>query len=154
MIPKTIERNHIIQSINEIDTNGYDSKHESTKFDILHNGKRYPPKVVISLAYSFVTGAVHPTTLFSGGKESNDFLKVLGFSIVDKDGIISGISIQTEDDTETYTEGKEKFVTHKTYERNPLLSKKKKESVLIAQGRLICEVCGFDFYNTYSERGY
>lgn len=154
MIPKTIERKHIIQSINEIDTSGYDSKHESTKFDLLHNGRRYPPKVVISMAYSFVTGTSYATELFSGGKESNDFLRVLGFSIVDKKGNITGVSIQSEDDDETYSEGKEKYVTHKVYERNLKLVKTKKENTFIDHGNLKCEVCGFDFHETYGVRGY
>jgi 5-methylcytosine-specific restriction endonuclease McrA len=154
MIPKTITREHILQSIKQINIDGYDKKNESTKYDLLYNGVRYPPKVIISLAYKFVSGSPHSVDDFSGGSESNNFLKVHGFSIVDKDGTVSGTSIQTEDDENTYTEGKEKFITHKSYERNPQLSKKKKEDVLNDQGCLKCEVCGFDFHVAYGERGY
>ncbi len=154
MIPKTITRSHILKAIEQIDIEDYDRKYESTKYDLLHDGRRYPPKVIISLAYRFVAGEPHPVTEFSGGAESNNFLKGHGFSIVDKEGHISGTSIQTEDDADTYTEGKEKFVTHKSYERNPTLSKKKKETVLSDKGCLSCEVCGFDFHAVYGERGY
>ncbi|WP_218121860.1 HNH endonuclease [Desulforhopalus singaporensis] len=54
----------------------------------------------------------------------------------------------------TYTEGKELFITHKSYERNSQLSIIKKEHVLNKDGCLKCEVCGFDFYTVYGERGY
>ncbi len=154
MIPQTIQRDQILQAIEQIDAEGYDKKNESTKYDLLYNGRRYPPKITISLAHIFVSGSPHSVDKFSGGDESNNFLKGLGFSIVDKDGQITGTSIQTEDDADTYTEGKEKYVTHKSYERNPLLSKKKKETVLNDKRYLSCEVCNFDFYKIYGERGY
>jgi len=160
MIPKQIKREHIIKAIELIDAKGYDKKNASTKYDLLHNRKKYPPKVIISLANIFVTGSPHPVDKFSGGDESNNFLIGLGFSIINKDGGIIVTSsknytlIQTEEDEENYTEGKEKFVTHKSYERNPLLSKKKKETVLGERSKLECEVCGFDFYKTYGDRGY
>ncbi len=154
MIPKTIKREHILKAIEQVDEEGYDKKNESTKYDILYNGRRYPPKITISLAHIFVSGSPHPVDEFSGGAESNNFLKGLGFSIVDKDGVVSGISIQTEDDEVVYTEGKEKYRTHKSYERNPQLSVRKKQQVLNDQGHLSCEVCGFDFHKIYGEQGY
>jgi hypothetical protein len=154
MIPKTILREHILKSIEKVDIDGYEPKHESTKYDLLLNGRRYPPKYIISQAHHFVTGTSHSTKLFNGGNEANRYLKSLGFSIVDKKGKISGVSIQTEDDDEIYTEGKEKFRIHKSYERDTRLSKKKKENILNERGNLECEVCGFDFHKTYGERGY
>jgi predicted HNH restriction endonuclease len=160
MIPKTIKREHILKAIEQVDAEGYEKKNASTKYDLLHNRKKYPPKIIISLAYNFVTGSPHPVEKFSGGDESNNFLMSLGFSIINKDGRIihtpikNDTLIQTEDDADSYTEGKEKFITHKSYERNPLLSKRKKETSLKEHGKLECEVCGFDFYKTYGERGY
>ena len=56
MIPKTIKRKHILKSIKQVDTDGYENKYESTKYDLLHNGRRFPPKYVISLAHEFVAG--------------------------------------------------------------------------------------------------
>jgi 5-methylcytosine-specific restriction enzyme A len=46
------------------------------KFALLHNGLRYPPKKIISLA----TGV--PVSKFSGGRQSNEYLKARGFEIV------------------------------------------------------------------------
>lgn len=46
------------------------------KFALLYNGVRYPPKKVISIA----TGV--PVSKFSGGRQSNEYLKARGFEIV------------------------------------------------------------------------
>lgn len=82
VIPGNIEREHIIIALNEIDIKGYESEHNSTKYDIIHNGKRYPPKYVLSLANKF-----------ANGKELSDFnsiqakkfLENLHFEIDEKD---------------------------------------------------------------------
>lgn len=50
-------------------------------------------------------------------------------------------------------EGKEKWVRHKTRERNPEIIKKKKQLFLKEHGKLFCEVCDFDFQKTYGSRG-
>lgn len=50
-------------------------------------------------------------------------------------------------------EGKEKWVRHKTRERNPEIIKKKKQLFLKQHGKLFCEVCDFDFQRTYGSRG-
>jgi hypothetical protein len=149
-----VDKLSILESIALIDAEGYEDKYESTKYDLLHNGRRYPPKYIISMAYQFVSGAPHPVAEFSGGRETNDFLEQRGFSIVDKTGRIIGISIQTEAEDDTHAEGKEKYRQHKSYERNALLSKNKKQKVMRVKGKLCCEVCEFDFHNFYGERGY
>ncbi len=65
------------------------------------------------------------------------------------------LHIQTENDDEfEFFEGKEKYVLHRTKERNANISKLKKEERLLAIGCLSCDVCGFDFNQTYGERGY
>ncbi len=154
MIPKTIAREHILKALEHIDFTVYDKRYESIKYDLLYNGLRYPPKFIISFAYKFVSGKFLPFTEFSGGSESKNFLLGHGFSLIDKLGRISGTSIQPEDAEDIFTEGKEKFTNHKSYEQNSLLSKKKKETVLKEKGYLFCEACGFDFHKIYGERGY
>lgn len=154
MIPKEITRNHILKSIKEFNEYGCNKKYDSTKYDLLFNGRRYPPKYIISIAYKFESNSPHPVKNFNGGKETNNFLENLGFSIIDKNGNISKASVQTENINETYFEGKEKCKIHKTYERDTRLAIKKKETILKKQGRLKCEICGFDFHKRYGERGY
>ncbi|WP_461149013.1 HNH endonuclease [Spirosoma pulveris] len=50
-------------------------------------------------------------------------------------------------------EGKVIYHLHKIRERNATLIKKKKKQALNKFGRLQCEVCNFDFKNTYGDLG-
>ena len=83
MIPLNIEREHIIKAIREIDSNGIPSGRESRKFCLIFEGKQYPPKYVLSLANRFATGEELDPSEFSGGQETNNFLKRLGFDIAE-----------------------------------------------------------------------
>lgn len=56
---------------------------QSTKFDLVHDGKRYPPKAIAGAAYYHQFGVRFRA--FSGGKETNDKLEELGFTIERKD---------------------------------------------------------------------
>ena len=51
------------------------------------------------------------------------------------------------------TEGRKKIVKHKKIERDTKIVRKKKASFLKSHGKLFCEVCGFDFKDTYGTRG-
>jgi len=86
MIPKTIEKQHVLQALEEIDHDGYDSRYTSTKHDLSYNGKLYPPKYVVSRSAYYAEGTAYPLSKFSGGPETNSFLKSRGFSTVEKAG--------------------------------------------------------------------
>ena len=61
--------------------------HQSTRYDLLWDDKRFPPKVVISKAVELQHGYPFPETEFSGGDDpghANDVLRKLGFTIVEK----------------------------------------------------------------------
>jgi 5-methylcytosine-specific restriction endonuclease McrA len=62
--------------------------------------------------------------------------------------------IQDEDDENVFIEGRERFELHKRKERNHEISILKKGKILKNTGKLSCEVCGFDFYQIYGDRGY
>lgn len=65
--------------------NGYDKSRKSTKYDLLHNDRRYPPKVVLTIANKFANGEQLHHSKFSGGViYANKFLKERGFEIVEK----------------------------------------------------------------------
>ena len=81
MIPSNIEREHIIKAIREIDSNGIPSGRESRSFLLIFKRKQYPPKYVLSLANKFPNGEELDPSRFSGGQETNNFLKGLGFDI-------------------------------------------------------------------------
>jgi hypothetical protein len=62
-------------------------RHDSTKYDLLREGHRFPPKVVISRAAFIEHGLELPESDFSrgtSGGQANTVLKELGFVIVPK----------------------------------------------------------------------
>ena len=83
MIPKNIRREHIIKAIEEIERNGIPKGRNSKKYLLEFNGKHYPPKYVISLTNKYANSEILNPSQFSGGKETNDFLRNLGFNIVE-----------------------------------------------------------------------
>lgn len=83
MIPTNIEREHIIKAIREIDSSGIPPGRKSRSFFLTFDGKRYPPKYVVSSANKFANGEELNSSRFNGGQETNNFLKRLGFDIVE-----------------------------------------------------------------------
>lgn len=63
--------------------------------------------------------------------------------------------IEDEEDEEAFTvkEGKVIYKLHKHIERNSKINKKKKTSYQKKNGKLDCEVCGFDFHEKYGLLG-
>ncbi|MCB0213737.1 MAG: HNH endonuclease [Anaerolineae bacterium] len=59
--------------------------------------------------------------------------------------------VEIEDE---FNEGRILTRLHRQRERNPQLTKRKKEKVLKQKGALACEVCEFDFAQVYGELGY
>ena len=91
-------------------------------------------------------------TLFERYADNQDELHDLAQEIrrrVDEGG--SELPTVPEEDEEGVVEGRVLYRVHKTRER--LRSAEKKRAVLKETGRLACEVCGFDFVETYGERG-
>ncbi|MBQ8595377.1 MAG: HNH endonuclease [Oscillospiraceae bacterium] len=92
------------------------------------------------------------------GKE-NIFYSVYGvkakkgiWALVDYSLDSIGCTMTFEDDT--FSEGKEKIRQHIFRERNPHLIKKAKEKFKMEHdGKLFCEVCGFDFKEKYGNLG-
>ena len=64
--------------LDEIDVKDIPSdrqKRHSTKWSVLHDGKHYPPKYLISIANQFRNNEEWDSNDFSGGSETNKFLK-------------------------------------------------------------------------------
>ena len=78
-IPQEIQREHILQAIEEVQQKKYPDNRESTGYDLVFENRRYPPKVLISLAYKYVSGEPLSPSGFSGGNEANSFLEKRGF---------------------------------------------------------------------------
>jgi hypothetical protein len=81
MIPKEIQREHIVQAMAQLDKVIDAATRKSRSRCLIHEGRHYPPRLVIAVASGFATGKrMHPSD-FSGGSEANDFLIRLGFTI-------------------------------------------------------------------------
>lgn len=84
MINPDIEKTDVFKALDYIDEKGVPKHRKSTKYNLIHNEKSYPPKYVISIANKFATGEELDTEKFNGGKETNNFLSKLGFIIQGK----------------------------------------------------------------------
>jgi 5-methylcytosine-specific restriction enzyme B len=84
---KDIERQHVLEALNNINSSGIPPDARSTTYDLIFEDKRYPPKLVLSLASKHARGQDFDRSLFSGGEKSPAFLllRKLGFHIERKD---------------------------------------------------------------------
>lgn len=81
MINKLVKHEHVLLALSEIDKTKVPSRRQSTKYDLHHDGKIYPPKYVLSIATKFASGKELEASEFGGGDETNNFLISLGFEI-------------------------------------------------------------------------
>lgn len=87
-IPQELEQEHVRQAIVALDAGLDHDFGNSRDYDLLYDGKRYPPKAVVGIAAEFAIGhRLHPSDFSSGigSGQSCRILKNLGFSIVGKD---------------------------------------------------------------------
>ncbi len=87
-----LKSNHVLQALEEIDKTGIPDSAKSTGYDLVNDGKRYPPKLVLSLAVKYATGESLDRSLFKGGEDSHGFslLRKLGFEISVKEEVSIG----------------------------------------------------------------
>ena len=88
MVNNKVTNQHILSALEEIDRNGVPSNRKSTKYNLYHNNKPYPPKYVLSIATKFAVGKELEPSQFNGGNETNNFLTSLGFSILEGSKIL------------------------------------------------------------------
>lgn len=83
---KKILRKHVEAAIARIDEDGIPPGDRSKKFDILFQGKRYPLKLVVSIAAEEATGSSLKANTFASGEGGPAYKKIedLGFEIVEK----------------------------------------------------------------------
>jgi hypothetical protein len=82
MAYENITKQHVLDAIEKIEKEGIILE-PSTKFDVIINGKAYPPKEVMRYANLLANGT--RDWVYSGGEATNKFLKDLGFEITSKD---------------------------------------------------------------------
>ncbi len=88
-IPVNITKEHLLRAIEQIDKEGVPSDAGSQYYDLLYLDKKYPPKLVVSLANLFANGEILDRNSFAGGLDTPCFnlLERNGFEIVPKDKI-------------------------------------------------------------------
>jgi len=82
-----LDATHVLAAIALLDRGVASPFAESTKFDLIFEGRRYPPKRVAGHALAVLDGQPYGPKSFKGGDESSCFraLKRCGFTIVRKD---------------------------------------------------------------------
>ncbi len=85
-IPEGITREHVGQALVDFRRGAAHEFGESTHYDLLHEGDRFPPKAIIGLAAQRATGRLLTPKDFSGGEGSKCFrvLRKLGFVVEPK----------------------------------------------------------------------
>ena len=82
-----LKREEVFRALSIIDSDGIPADARSTTYDLICNGRRYPPKLVLSLATGEPGRDALPRDQFKGGDSSRAFkvLRQLGFAIERKD---------------------------------------------------------------------
>ena len=107
-------------------------------YDLVLNGKLYPPKYVISLATKYATCTEHPADSFNAVEAKNYFV-ARNYEVIDR-RIEAASIIVSEDDESAFPEGKARFAQHRTLERDSSITRKAKANRLTdtQQARMRC----------------
>ncbi|MBU6994425.1 HNH endonuclease [Ferrovum myxofaciens] len=152
MIPKGLHHEHFKQAATEIDRNGVPAERRSVYYDLVIEGKRYPPKYIVSLAAKFATGEEHLPADFNA-VEAKKFFLGKGYEVVDRRAKAEDVVVD-EDDESAFPEGRESFKIHRQRERDGKMPRKAKEKRLAETKKLECDICGMDFHSVYGKLGY
>ena len=82
-IPAGLTRTHVLQAIADLDAGVDHPFGQPTGYELLHEGKRYPPKAAVGLACRYSLGRMLLPEEFSGGEapgKANFALRKLGFN--------------------------------------------------------------------------
>jgi hypothetical protein len=90
--PDKINKQNILDAVKKIDSENI-ALEPSTRFDVVINGKPYPPKEVMRYAHELMNG--EHIWERSGGEPTNEYFKALGFEIKSKS--------ETSSDSQTLT---------------------------------------------------
>jgi hypothetical protein len=73
-------------AVKVLDSEGWDIGNASTKYNFVNEGKEYPPKMIYLRATEYVSKHFPDLDIknLNGGKQTNDFLKSLGFDVVER----------------------------------------------------------------------
>jgi 5-methylcytosine-specific restriction protein B len=101
-IPINITKDHLLSAIAKIDQDGIPNHGDSQFYDVEYNGKKYPPKLIVSLANLFANGEILDRNSFEGG------IDTACFKLLEENGFI--IIPKKPDDTKAYSGELKKFI--------------------------------------------
>lgn len=149
-IPDQIPRALLERACTLIDERRRHTFADSTKYDLLFQNRRYPPKAVVGIAAELVNQISYRPRDFSGGIGSKCFRLLLseGFHIVPKLGGIEDENEAEERSQRILYEGNAKVKTIRQYERS-----REARKICIQLKGSVCVVCAFDFSKEYGKIG-
>jgi hypothetical protein len=109
-IPPGLKTDHVLRALADLDADIEHPFGPPTGYELVHDGKRYPPKAVIGLACRDLLGRILLPEEFSGGEapgQANFVLRNLGFTVVRK-----GEPIEMEDEKQPKKDWSESEVRH------------------------------------------
>lgn len=150
-LPDLIPREFIIAAMRDYDEGISHPFSESRLYDVVFEGRGYPPKAIIGIAVLNITGFMLKPENFNGGLNSKCFRLLIdqGFEIVQKeDNEQSDISFFPDElpPQSVFTEGAATQVTVNRYERDL----KARQAALAWHGCL-CKICDIDMMKVYGE---
>ena len=151
MFPTKLTPQHFKIAASRIDLQGVPKERASVHYDVVIEGKRYPPKLVLSWAVEALTGKPLDAVDFNAVVAKKYFLS-RNYVVVDR-RLEAKKAITGEDVENSFPEGKKKYARHRGFERDTAFTRKLKQNRLATTGKLQCDACSFDFYATYGERG-
>ena len=83
IIPELISKKNIEVALSNILRDGVPSRRRGRDYCVVADGEHFPPKYTIALAHRIAIGEFLSSDKFSGGKESNDFLRSRGLDVVE-----------------------------------------------------------------------
>jgi hypothetical protein len=86
-IPAGLTREHVLKALVDLDAGIDHPFGPPTGYELVHDGKRYPPKAVVGLACRYSVGRLLRPDEFSDGEapgQANFILRKLGFTVVKK----------------------------------------------------------------------
>jgi predicted restriction endonuclease len=154
-----VTQSNVLAAFKSIKANGVPPRLKSTKYDVIFENQRFPPKVVMRQATKIAAGgsatdySVYDKNGeawwgYGGGKATNNWLIDLGFQVVSKKGDYKDLrktwEKREESTADGYLEGEIEVINAERRHRDP----KARAAALKNQG-YDCQVCGFNFERVY-----
>lgn len=148
ILPDGITREDVLQAIRDIDAGVGHGFAESTVYDVVFEGRRYPPKAVLGLAARRIVRRALGPYDFKGGEGSKCFriLRDLRFYIVPKS--VATIYPDEASVETSHIEGAVQTVRVNRYERDAMA-----RQVCIDHYGARCTVCSIEFAAVYGKIG-